>query len=249
MFNFLNSSIFLIPGFSTASLHGVMGILTALMTIIFFVSYKLNDNKVSKKLSLFFLFFTLYSASVTTSIIAFPGNMQVAGFGIIIGLYFIMLVAMMGFDTPLFYKHPFFESNAGRMRVIFSMLWGLFSIYGILFQQLPYVGKGNFMYWNMTPICGYGLALLCFLAATGFGYLYISNGNYSDTQNTETYLKMRILAIDGILWSIAGPSYIVGSSFWAISMAFIIMISSFSATAGIFIYYRFKTSLKKTLLV
>ena len=91
MFNFLNSSIFLIPGFSTASLHGVMGILTALMTIIFFVSYKLNDNKVSKKLSLFFLFFTLYSASVTTSIIAFPGNMQVAGFGIIIGLYFILL--------------------------------------------------------------------------------------------------------------------------------------------------------------
>jgi hypothetical protein len=232
-----------IPGFSTAFLHGVMGVLSATLAVIFFVSFQVKGNSVSKKLALFFLFFTLYSLCVTLSIVLFPGDMQIAGWGLIIGLFFVLLVILMGFDTPLFYKHWLFEAHAGRIRIVFAMLWGLCSLYGILFtnpELLPYVGKGNFIYWNLPLVTGWGLGFLCFWAALGWGYLYWSGESLVKESDAETHIKMRTFATNGVLWSIAGPSYIVAPGFWAIVMAFVIMIGTFLATAGVFSYYRIK---------
>jgi len=243
MTELVTSTIITIPGFSTAFLHGVMGLLTAVLAVIFFISFKVKKNIVSKKLALFFLFFTLYSLCITLSIVLFPGDMQTASWGIIIGLYFIMLVALMGFDTPLFYKHPLFEGNAGRIRLVFAMAWGLFSLYGVLFPVESFVGEGNFVYWNLPLVTRWGLAFLCFWAAFGWGYIYWASEKYTEEQKLETYIKTRTFTIDGMMWSIAGPSYIIAPDFWAMVMAFVIMIGTFLGTAGVFLYYRAKNRL------
>jgi hypothetical protein len=229
----------MIPGLSTALLHGVMGVLTALISLTFLISYKVSAHAVSKKLAFFFLFFTLYSLSVTTAIIVFPGNMVVASWGMLVGLYFVLLVILMGFDTPLFYKHVFFEKNAGRIRLLFALLWGFFSLWGILFPQESFVGAGNFVYWNFNLICAWGLSFLCIIAALTWGYIYSEGTHYVDKGHTEAYVKTRTFAVDGIIWGIAGPSYIISAGLWWIIAAFILMIFSFIVTAGIFAYFRF----------
>lgn len=219
-----------------ALIHLAMALLAFISTGAFFLAYLRTKNEGVLRLSGPFFFITCYTLAMGVPVLV-THDPDTLAWSLFAGLVSIFLCILTAYRLPIFERSPVFGRAAPYLIATTIVVATIVLILEFLDPNLPTVTKEGLVIWNVAEVGAWLLGGLCLFTGLSWGFLFLENSRL--VTDWRSRFKVYILALDGILFGIAGFIYFLSQRERETLTAYFLMVLALSCTAVVFTRARF----------
>ena len=225
--------------------HILISALMFVLSMWFFVNYKRTKLRSSANLSIFFGLFFGYSFSIGMSALLFRDTPEVIAWAFFFAVCFLYAVKVQGIRLLVFPANSVIY-NRGHLVLYGVVAWaGIIITALFFFPAMPTFTEGGYIFWNLSPILGWGIGISSFITAFIWSYSnYVIQSQIED-EFSQQKRKIRMFIITGIFWMIAGTIYFPSHNEIQTKIAFYSLTSSALFPVLLYIFLQIRSRKNK----